>query len=1374
MKRIIALLGTVVLVCMALVVYTSAEDVFPLEYWTEEEAFEHALSCIDETMSDVEKVLALHEYLAREIEYNHEGYYSDYGYGEGETLIIRRGVCGNYAFTYQYLLDVIGIENHYVTSDAMNHAWNLLKLDGNWYHVDVTWDASTGLDNHDRRYFLKSDDEFVNECNHYDWEIFMEDTITANNSGAYENYIFRTAPNVPLNYFDGYWYYLSEVTYYGSDIIIKSKVDGSEATEIVLDKEVNTMFMLDGMMYGYDNNFIYEFTVDGKLTKMLEYVPEGISDFGMKMDKLIYLADGSDTIHYVDMDNEVKTPYYVTYDGIVYNVGPAEASVTEYVGSSPEVIVKDNVDGVPVVRIENGVFELNDNLEGVVFPNTVRELGYNLFWGCTYLESVVLPDNVDEMGSGLFSYCYRLQEVNLPKNITEVPDRTFHNCRSLEAITIPSSVNSVAWSAFEGCDDLTIRYECSEECWSTVNIEEDNDILFENPIEFAIDKVTISENTVTATAYSGGYTMRICSECGKCDAFDHSLPHMSEGLQWKMKYYNNNSVTVIGYSGNSSTVFVPSSIEGMKVTEISDNAFKNNTTITEVIIEDGVTSIGYNAFSGCSSLEKVTIPESVKDIYSAAFYNCTSLESITLPKGLRKLKTGLFANCTSLKNVDLPGSLLVIGYGAFDNSGIENIEIPETTIRICESAFEDCENLPLVSLGSGLKSIGERAFSGCSSLTSIIIPDSVTSIGNWAFSGCSSLTSIIIPDSVTTMGDISFSNCEKLESIIFPENMICTGIIDFHGCSSLRSIVIPNGVTSIGDGAFSGCSGLTSITIPNSVTVMGDYAFEDCTSLKRIKLPNSITHIGNYVFNGCTNLTNITIPESVTSIGDGAFRACASLISIRFPESVQSMGNIQFYNCKALTTVVFPNNMECTGFISFYGCSSLESIIIPQGILELGDGAFCMCTNLTTVTIPKSIKSIGKNAFLGCSNITDVYYDGTKSDWQQITIGSNNNAILSANIIYLCESNEHSHLYQKTVTSPTCTTQGYTTYTCVCGNSYVDNYVSARGHNLSDWFVVTLPTTSAMGVKQRNCKNCNYFETTEIPKKEQTETYQSLVLGEETAVTVIENGTTIEFIPLKSGEYIFTSIGYDDVQANLIVNGDILAFDDDSGELNNFSITYYLEAGQTYYLNVYSWSYPLQVKVIVSMKQLELIDTSAMFIDVKQKSWFREAVDYVVSNGLMNGMTADTFEPNTTMSRAMLVTVLWRLDGSPAPKSKAPFTDLKQAWYKGAVAWAYENKIVTGTSADKFSPNGDITREQMAAILYRYSEYRGEDTSAKADISSYPDANKVSKYARDAFAWANAEGLITGTTENGVTVLAPRASATRAQVAIILQRFCEK
>ena len=179
------------------------------------------------------------------------------------------------------------------------------------------------------------------------------------------------------------------------------------------------------------------------------------------------------------------------------------------------------------------------------------------------------------------------------------------------------------------------------------------------------------------------------------------------------------------------------------------------------------------------------------------------------------------------------------------------------------------------------------------------------------------------------------------------------------------------------------------------------------------------------------------------------------------------------------------------------------------------------------------------------------------------------------------------------------------------------------------------------------------------------------------------------------------------------------------------------------------------------------------FKDVKNKSWFKDAVDFVVSSGLMNGTSADRFEPNTSMSRAMLVTVLWRLAGSPAPSAKAPFTDLKQAWYKDAVGWAYENGVVNGTSDTKFSPNGNITREQMAAILYRYAQYRGDSIDNFAELGRYPDGAKVSKYAREAMAWAIDAYLITGTTdEMGLTVLDPRGSATRAQVATILARYC--
>ncbi|MCQ2456641.1 MAG: S-layer homology domain-containing protein, partial [Clostridia bacterium] len=188
----------------------------------------------------------------------------------------------------------------------------------------------------------------------------------------------------------------------------------------------------------------------------------------------------------------------------------------------------------------------------------------------------------------------------------------------------------------------------------------------------------------------------------------------------------------------------------------------------------------------------------------------------------------------------------------------------------------------------------------------------------------------------------------------------------------------------------------------------------------------------------------------------------------------------------------------------------------------------------------------------------------------------------------------------------------------------------------------------------------------------------------------------------------------------------------------------------------------------------EPIDTLVSFIDVKPTSWFKSAVDYVVGRGLMNGVTADRFDPNGSMTRSMLVTVLYRMAGEPEAGAKVPFTDLRQDWYKPAVAWAYENGIVNGTSADKFTPNGAVTREQLAAILYRYSEYMGYDVTSRASLSAFSDAAQVHSWAKTALSWAVGEGLIGGVAKNGGSCLDPLGSATRAQVATILMRYCEK
>ncbi len=182
------------------------------------------------------------------------------------------------------------------------------------------------------------------------------------------------------------------------------------------------------------------------------------------------------------------------------------------------------------------------------------------------------------------------------------------------------------------------------------------------------------------------------------------------------------------------------------------------------------------------------------------------------------------------------------------------------------------------------------------------------------------------------------------------------------------------------------------------------------------------------------------------------------------------------------------------------------------------------------------------------------------------------------------------------------------------------------------------------------------------------------------------------------------------------------------------------------------------------------------FTDVKAKHWYYDAVSFVYAKGLMKG-TGDgsKFEPNTPTSRAMLVTILYRLEGSPAVGGSNPFPDVKnKQWYTDAVLWAAKEGIVTGYDTGKFGPNDLVTREQMATILYRYGEYRGEDVSARADLSSYPDQKKVGGWAKAAFCWANAEGFITGANLEGQVLLNPKGKATRAELATVLQRFCTK
>lgn len=201
----------------------------------------------------------------------------------------------------------------------------------------------------------------------------------------------------------------------------------------------------------------------------------------------------------------------------------------------------------------------------------------------------------------------------------------------------------------------------------------------------------------------------------------------------------------------------------------------------------------------------------------------------------------------------------------------------------------------------------------------------------------------------------------------------------------------------------------------------------------------------------------------------------------------------------------------------------------------------------------------------------------------------------------------------------------------------------------------------------------------------------------------------------------------------------------------------------------YSFKMPASVVVVhASFSKIGVpVQPGLPFTDVSSDAWYHDAVFYVYEKGMMSGTGAGSFSPEAETSRAMIVTVLHRLEGAPSAGG-AEFTDVAAGqWYTEAVAWAAENGVVYGSN-NAFKPDDSVTREQVAAILYRYAGYKGSDTTARAELSDYSDASDISGYALEAMQWANAQGLIKGSSGR----LNPGGKATRAEIAAILMRFC--
>ena len=369
------------------------------------------------------------------------------------------------------------------------------------------------------------------------------------------------------------------------------------------------------------------------------------------------------------------------------------------------------------------------------------------------------------------------------------------------------------------------------------------------------------------------------------------------------------------------------------------------------------------------------------------------------------------------------------------------------------------------------------------------------------------------------------------------------------------------------------------------------------------------------------------------------------------------------------------------------------------------------------------------------------------------------------------------HSYEAVVTAPTCDKMGYTTYTCsVCGDSYVGSYTDALEHTYTA-VVTKEPTCTEEGVKTFTCSECGKSYTEAIPTV--AHSYEAVV----TAPTCDKMGYTTYTCSVCGDSYVADYVdaaGHDceteTVPATCLGYG----FVRESCKHCDYSVITEITAplGHDYQAVVTAptldeGGYTTHTcsrcgDSYVDSETPALGHKCAAYTDIPT-DWAKEGICFVIENGLMVGTTSTTFAPKDTLTRAMLVTVLYRMAGSPAVDAPSGFTDVADGqWYSDAIAWAAANGIVNGVGGNKFAPSEPVTREQLAAIFFRYAKAEAPEADV---LSGYPDAESVSTYARDAMAWAVSTGLVTGSKEADGTYLAPQGLAAREQAAAILMRY---
>ena len=771
------------------------------------------------------------------------------------------------------------------------------------------------------------------------------------------------------------------------------------------------------------------------------------------------------------------------------------------------------------------------------------------------------------------------------------------------------------------------------------------------------------------------------------------------------------------------------------VTNVGNCAFKDCQYLTCMFLNDDITTIGDHAFYADEYLSAINMPRDLELIDKYAFYGCDTLTFVRAGacSRLRRIEDHAFYSCTMLAELRLPNGLTYIGPWAFAWDRILGQE--DTTL----------------GLPSSLQTIGTGAFAFVNHHKNLNIPANVTSIGDYAFM-CDYY-----------MNNLTFSPGDKPLTI---------GVAAFFGDNHMKTVDLSNRVAQIDKCAFAGCEMLEEAYFGDRIDTIQDRAFTSLDNAMKILVEGVLNGIlrpddtdqnadqaGDIstAFNMIAKITKLKRAVFKNDPAKSIYGAADSNRSfpddcvVYYPQDshtwtaeLKDDGTWQGYKtglwhgdhiAQFADTVVAPTCTE-QGY-THHVCTVKDCPYDPV------DDTFVSATDHTwvkTQTNPPSCTAQG-TAFYKCSacgatrteKIAALGHDLSRCDLvPDATCTQPGRAVgtcarCGVKIDEVIPAKGHDYSYKSaSSTEPTCTESGHYKGTCpVCGKDYNDT-IPALGHDWGEWVTTIEPTYTTVGYRYHLCARCNTREGEDIPKLH-THTWDAGVVtqkptatepGIKTFTCTICGETKTESIP---------ATGVPDV----------------------------CPGGPTC--------------------------PGYAFRDMPVPTdWAHEGLDYCIYHGYIAGTSASTVSPNGVCTRAQLVSILYRVQGEPTTvkgyelsKLRAPFDDVPRGqWYTDAIWWAKLMGVVAGTSATTFDPEGEITREQLAVILYNYTkQFAPGSLTATGSLAGFPDAASVSSWARTEMAWAVGNGLISGTGSGSVAYLTPQGSATRAQVAAILMRF---